>query len=57
MGFLRGACYLPFEMVATHRTKSLIVIKLKTPIVKSFEEINKGDKFIDEKNDCPSGHS
>ena len=57
MGFLRGACNLPSEMAAMHRTKAPIVIKQKTLIVKSFEEINKGDKNIDEKHDCPSGHS
>ena len=57
MGFLRGACNLPSEMAAMHRTKAPIVIKQKTLIVKSFEEINKGDKNIGEKHDCPSGHS
>ena len=57
VGFLRGACNLPSEMVATHRTKAPIVIKQKTSIVKSFEEINKGDKNIDEKHDYPSRHS
>ena len=57
MGFLWGACNLPSEMVATHRTKAPIVIKQKTLIIKGFEKLNKGDKNIGEKHDYPSGHS
>ena len=48
---------MPSETTEMHRTKAPIVIKQKTPIVKSFEKINKGDKNIGKKHDCPSGHS
>ena len=44
MGFRRGARNLPSKMAAMQRTNAPIVRKQKTPIVKSFEKINKGDK-------------